>query len=247
MHRVDHSTAKSVRPAIQPAGTPGYFGDGDASMGDPPTILTADYMNALQEELVAAVLAANLTLTKSTNSQLAQAITIIAGVQGAVVGSNTLSLNPTFPLPAYFGGHRVFAKIAADNTGPTTINVMGPSGYLGAKSIKTPDGQALKAGDLRAGNIALLFFDGADYRLMNGQRGATAAPGDSSDTLATTAFVTAAGVALLAAADAAADAGDAATLAAAKAYADAGDAATLSSALAAASNSNLFIWQRQGI
>lgn len=212
MHRVDHPTAKTVRPATLAAGTPGYFFDGDVSVGQPPTILTADYMNALQEELVSVLTTNGVALDKTASNQLARAIAIAAGLQGAAVGANTLTLAPAFPLPSYLGGHRIFAKIAADNTGAVTINVSA----LGAKAIKTMDGQQLKAKDLRAGMIAELFFDGADYRLLNGQRGYTATAGDNSDTLATTAFVTAA------------------------------DNVVLATVLAQAVGSNLFVWQQQG-
>ena len=185
-------------------------------------------MNALQEELVSLVLSGGLALDKTANNQVARAVAILAGLQGAAVGANTLTLTPAFALPSYLSGHRIFAKIAANNTGAVTINVSA----LGAKTVKTLDGAALKANDLRAGMIAELFFDGADYRLLNGQRGVTATVGDSSDTLATTAFATAA---------------DLVVLNTAKAYADAGDATVLAQVISQATAGNLFIWQLQGL
>lgn len=220
MHRVDHSTAKSVRPAILAAGTPGYFGDGNAAMGDPPTILTADFMNALQEELVNTVLAGGVALDKTSSNQVARAIAILSGLHGSAVGANTLTVAPAWPLPSYISGHRIFLKIAADNTNAVTLAVSG----LPAMAVKTIDGLALQPGDLRAGNIAELFFDGADYRHINGRRGITATAGDATTALATNAFVT-----------------NAINTLAASLAADITAAAAQSSV-----GGNLFIWQQQG-
>lgn len=213
MHRVDHSTAKAVRQAIEPAGTPGYFGDGNAGTGDPPTVLSADFMNALQEELVSAVLGSGVALDKTKSDQLARAIAILAGLQGAATGVNALVFNPAgHRLPSYLTGHRLFVTIPANNSGAVTLDAFG----LGAKSVRAFDASALRAGDLVAGTVAIFLYDGTQYRHLNGQRGLTATPGTNNDTLATTAFATAA------------------------------DAVVLAAALAQTVGSNLFVWQQQG-
>ena len=64
MHRIDTSTA-----------TPGNrFTEGDPAIPLPATVVSADWLNAVQEELVAVVTGAGLELDKAENDQLWQAI-----------------------------------------------------------------------------------------------------------------------------------------------------------------------------
>jgi len=74
MFRIDNSSSVASRPAPLDAGTPGYFGRGDAVAGTPPTILSADWANMVQEEILAPILAAGLTPSKSTVNQLLTAL-----------------------------------------------------------------------------------------------------------------------------------------------------------------------------
>lgn len=68
---------------------------------------------------------------------------------------------PTTAITAYNAGLRIVLKAANDNTGSSTIDVSG----LGAKAIKRSDGSALEAGDILAGQILEMTYDGADFRL----------------------------------------------------------------------------------
>ena len=64
MHRIDTSTA-----------TPdNRFTEGDPAIPLPATVVSADWLNAVQEELVAVVTGAGLELDKAENDQLRQAI-----------------------------------------------------------------------------------------------------------------------------------------------------------------------------
>lgn len=66
MHRVDHPTA-----------TPdNLFTDGDPGLGIAPTVVPADSMNALQEEIANVIEGAGIGLQKGNNSQLAEVIGI---------------------------------------------------------------------------------------------------------------------------------------------------------------------------
>jgi hypothetical protein len=60
------------------AGSPGYFKEGSPAAGDPPTEVSADWLNAVQEEVVGAILSAGLALSKLDNDQLAAAIPLLA-------------------------------------------------------------------------------------------------------------------------------------------------------------------------
>ena len=64
MHRIDG-------PAAAPGG---FFTEGDPGTGTPATVVTDDFMNAVQEELVAVAVSAGDTLSKPSNDQVVKAI-----------------------------------------------------------------------------------------------------------------------------------------------------------------------------
>jgi hypothetical protein len=75
MHRIDDPTNIAVMPAPRPQGTPGYFtGGSPGSGGFLATRVRYEFMNALQEELSAIAEAAGLTLDKTNNNQVLQAL-----------------------------------------------------------------------------------------------------------------------------------------------------------------------------
>lgn len=72
------------------------------------------------------------------------------------------TLPGTWTLPALIG--RFFSlKIAAENTGPVTLNING----LGAVPVVKRGGESLVGGDLSASMVALLVYDGASVHLLN--------------------------------------------------------------------------------
>lgn len=76
MHRVDTSTAVAVMPAAEAPGVPGFFTKGDPVGGLPATVLGQDFLNMVQEELIAVLVAAGMTpdQTKVDLGQLAVAV-----------------------------------------------------------------------------------------------------------------------------------------------------------------------------
>ena len=76
MYRCDDPTNTTTFPTPAAAGTPGYYAQG-AQSGSVSTIVRADHLNAMQEELSNAVIAFGYTLTKGTNNQLATGLTSI--------------------------------------------------------------------------------------------------------------------------------------------------------------------------
>jgi hypothetical protein len=80
MHRIDHPTA-----------APGnLFTEGDPLSGTPATVVTDDWANAVQEEIVALIEGAGLTLNKASNTQLLTAI-----LSGALTLLNKTLTSPT--------------------------------------------------------------------------------------------------------------------------------------------------------
>jgi hypothetical protein len=74
MFRIDHSTAAASLAAPGAAGTPGYFTEGNPGTGTAATVVTADWANMIQEELMAIISAAGLTPDKTNRAQLLAAL-----------------------------------------------------------------------------------------------------------------------------------------------------------------------------
>jgi hypothetical protein len=75
MFRIDGPDAAPTIPTpMQPGKVPGYFTDGDATTGTEATIVDADFLNSIQEELAYVIESSGLTLSKSDRTQLAQAL-----------------------------------------------------------------------------------------------------------------------------------------------------------------------------
>jgi hypothetical protein len=75
--------------------------------------------------------------------------------------ANALTLLIAGAPGSYAAGQRYAFVVAANNTGAATLAVNG----LGAKSIRRPDGSTLAAGDLVAGTLVAVTYDGTDFRL----------------------------------------------------------------------------------
>ncbi|MFX4261048.1 phage tail protein [Pelotomaculum propionicicum] len=79
------------------------------------------------------------------------------------------------PVPAsYTEGMAIAIKISIENTGASTVNVNG----LGVKSIKKPNGNDVSAGNLKAGSIYTLRYNGTNFILQGEGGGGTATTGD---------------------------------------------------------------------
>lgn len=92
------------------------------------------------------------------------------GQPSYAVGSgsaNAIVASLTPALAEYKPGIEIRVRVALDNTGPATMNVNG----LGAKPIIHPDGAALAAGDLRAGQVACFIDDGVSFQLASAPLG----------------------------------------------------------------------------
>src|ERR1017187_2920774 len=94
MFRTDVSTNTNVDPTPATPGTPGFFQNGNPGANIPATIVDADWLNTVQEELMAVILAAGLTPSKTNRGQLLQALGIL-GFKLAPVGTFNLYVSPT--------------------------------------------------------------------------------------------------------------------------------------------------------
>ena len=100
MHRIDVPSASTSLPAPRAYGTPGYFQEGNPLTGVDATIVDEDWTNAVQEELVAIVLAAGMSLDKTNRAQVLAAIrSLIAASHGLMAfwGLATSRCRPASP------------------------------------------------------------------------------------------------------------------------------------------------------
>ena len=86
---------------------------------------------------------------------------------GSVSGTNTITGSLTPAITSYVDGMIVTFEPAAANTGAATIAING----LSASSIVKADGDALAAGDLALGVVAVLVRDDSTFVLLNPQTG----------------------------------------------------------------------------
>jgi hypothetical protein len=79
------------------------------------------------------------------------------------------------PAPtAYVEGMAVAIKINVQNTGASTINING----LGAKSIKKANGTNVSAGNLKAGSVYSMRYNGTNFILQGSDSAGDATPAD---------------------------------------------------------------------
>jgi hypothetical protein len=170
MYRIDNDSAVTELPtpgAIGP-NPDGYFSPGDPEEGAPATVVSTDWANAVQEEICGVIEGSGLTLDKTDQGQLLEAIKlIISGGAGDYVASTTAANTYTATLSpassAYAAGQFITVKFTNHNTGAATINF----NSLGAKNIYRQDGTALTAYDIVDSMIALLVYDGTQFILCN--------------------------------------------------------------------------------
>lgn len=94
MHQIDTTGAVTSMPTPNPVGsTVGWFNHGNASTGEPFTVLSSDWCNAVQGELKNVIQAAGITLDKTNNAQLLAALNKLGRIKVAVGGSLDVYVN----------------------------------------------------------------------------------------------------------------------------------------------------------
>jgi len=82
MYRIDGPDNVAVLPTPSALGTPGYFRKADTGTSTRGTVVTTDWLNAVQEEIANAIEATGGILSKTSNNQLATALGNISEVAG---------------------------------------------------------------------------------------------------------------------------------------------------------------------
>lgn len=170
MYAIDHATAVAVKPAAQPAGTAGWFSDAQPGDGV-PTVVTYDFLNNIQHELLNVLDAAGIAPNKAVANQLLLSIQSLVGAS-AVVGAGAihgLTLSPAVGNPTT----RMTASIGLTRDSTNTAG-----GILGAPMTKRLD-QPWAAGDGNGGLLSGVLTNGATvhcFAIINPTTGAMEAP-----------------------------------------------------------------------
>lgn len=82
-------------------------------------------------------------------------------------GTDTYTAGTTPALTAYTTNDRFYVKFTNANTGAATLNIDG----LGAKALKKQGTTALSSGDIAAGQIVELVYDGTNFQIVGGGGG----------------------------------------------------------------------------
>ena len=93
---------------------------------------------------------------------------------GTATGTNakTITLDPA--PTSYYDGLCFAFKNITENTGAVTINVNG----LGAKAVKKPNGNDVAAGNLKAGSVYTVRYNGTNFILQGSDSSGNATPDD---------------------------------------------------------------------
>ena len=80
----------------------------------------------------------------------------------ATGSANNYAINLSPPIISYVEGLTVLVKINIENSGSSTINI----NTLGAKNIVKGVNTALSSGDLLAGQIIMLCYNGTSFQIV---------------------------------------------------------------------------------
>ena len=125
------------------------FVNGNPAEGIAGTVVTAEFLNALNSH-------------RHTGRDVEGAIDY--AVDTGEANAHAITLAPA--LDAYIAGMPVFFRAANANTGASTIDING----LGAKAIKKNGNEDLAVGDILAGQIVTVIYDGTAFHLMAAPR-----------------------------------------------------------------------------
>lgn len=145
------------------------FTEGDPVGGIQATVVTDDFLNDVQEELISVLTAGGVEPVKGTQDQVLQAIYKLVQAQKATAflagGTSTaLTLTPTPAISAYAANQRFTVRFPVNSGLNPTLNVSAK----GPKALKQYDSSGAKvAATFVADQISDVINDGIDWVLMD--------------------------------------------------------------------------------
>jgi hypothetical protein len=166
MFRIDDATAATTLPTPESAGTEGYFTEGTPGV-TPATLVRASWLNSIQEELRAIVVAGGLTPSKTTRNQVLSAIEYLIDAQSGnyaldtgTANAKAVAVDPA--ITSYPDGYTVRFKNLILNTDACTLSLSG----LSAIALCNDVGSDLIAGDLPTGVIVTAVYDATSNKFF---------------------------------------------------------------------------------
>lgn len=169
------------------------FTEGDPVAGIQATVVTDDFLNDVQEELMSVLTAAGVAPVKGTQDQVFKSLAKLLQSQKltafTTAGTATvLTLAPSPAIDALEANQRFRVKFSLASGANPTLNVSGK----GAKNLKQYDTSGAKvAAVVAAGQLSDIEYDGTDWVILEkkaNSTGVTQGKLDNSTNLATTAF-----------------------------------------------------------
>jgi hypothetical protein len=162
----DAPNAVTTRPAdARVFGTADtYFQGCSAPDVDDGTEIDASFLNGVLCQIREAIRGMGVTLNNADDDMLLKAIQSIGLRYAADTGSVNAIVAALAPAPsAYTAGLTALLKVANTNTNVATVNLNG----LGNKALIHSDGSALSPGDLTAGGLILIGYDGTQFQILS--------------------------------------------------------------------------------
>ncbi len=179
MQLLDRGGQLATRPAPNPTVSPGWANN-DPTKSTPPTISDPDMLNAIMAEFKTILDAAGITMNKGNVGQLLAALRVVFPVGGYYAvdsgTANTVAVTLSPAPGALTSGMLIYIKIAATNSGASTLNTNG----LGPVAIHNPDSSALTSGQLTVGDIVEVIYTGSVWTLLSVNTAFAALNGSSS-------------------------------------------------------------------
>lgn len=121
MYQIDVSTAVAGLPTPAAAGTAGFFTDGNPATGTPATIVPADFLNMMMQELINVALEGTAPLSKSSYTQVRDAISNMVANASAGVGQVT-NVTGVSPINSSGGATPAISISAATDSAPGSMS-----------------------------------------------------------------------------------------------------------------------------
>lgn len=117
MQRITDPSAASSLPASISTGSPGFFTNGNPTVGIAATIFTQDWGNGVQEELIAILTKAGVTPSIATNSQILAALTTMFSSAPLYITASQNVIVPAWSTRVF---QRLWGGGASGACGPTS-------------------------------------------------------------------------------------------------------------------------------
>lgn len=121
MYQIDVPTAVAGLPTPAAAGTAGFFTDGNPATGTPATIVPADFLNMMMQELINVAKEGTAPLSKSSYTQVRDGITQMVANASAGVGQVT-NVTGVAPINSSGGATPAISISAATDSAPGSMS-----------------------------------------------------------------------------------------------------------------------------